>query len=384
MKKFLYGIDVLVRTHRDKLSKARVGLVAHPASVNMEGIPTPVFLRQSGINLVCLMGPEHGFMGKGGAGEEIGHQRHPEWDIPVYSLYGDTRKPTPEMLADLDYIIFDLQDLGVRAYTYVSTLRYVLETAAEQSKQVIVADRPIPLPNVVDGPMREDSFESFVGFIRTPVAYGLTPGEAALWMKAELHLDVPITVAPMAGYQRNIAWPAADSWIPPSPAIRSLACAQCFPVTVFFEALPSVDHARRSEEAFQCIGAPWIDGEELSRSLNHLRLPGVRFERHSYQAVGGAHDGHLLNGVRIEVLDPFAFKPVTTGMAVIHTLQALHGLEPLWQAPGVREDFFDKLMGTNSVRLALKAGESWTSIGRSWESSRQAYLGSRSDILLYV
>ena len=185
--RYLPGIDVLVRDHRERLMKSRVGLVAHPASVNADGIPTPDFLREAGIPLACVMGPEHGFLGKGGAGEEIGHQRHAEWDIPVYSLYGDTRKPTSDMLAGLDVILFDLQDLGARPYTYGSTLRYVLEAAAEHDLPVLVADRPIPYPQVFDGPMREDAFESFVGFIRTPVE--VFPERAVLYRRIDLRVD---------------------------------------------------------------------------------------------------------------------------------------------------------------------------------------------------
>ncbi|HBA84139.1 MAG TPA: hypothetical protein DCZ95_08605 [Verrucomicrobia bacterium] len=383
MNSYLPGIDVLVSQHREWLAHARVGLIAHPASVNARGLPSAELLRQEAFNLACLMGPEHGFLGKGGAGEDIGHQRHPDWNIPVYSLYGDTRKPTPEMLADLDVIVFDLQDLGARPYTYVSTLRYVLEAAAENSKTVIVADRPIPLPHVVDGPMRQDAFESFVGFVRTPVVYGMTPGEAALWIRKDLGLDVEVRVAAMQHYDRNQDWPATGAWAPPSPAIRSLACARCFPVTVFFEALPSIDHARRSDQAFQCIGAPWVDGTEVSRCLNALALPGVRFSARRYEASGGEYAGQSLCGLHIEVHEAAVFKPVLTGITVLHVLQSLYGPERLWQAPGVREDFFDKLMGTDAVRRALQAGESPEALAGSWAASSRSFLEARQSVLLY-
>ena len=153
---FQLGVEVLLQRPA-WLEGRRAALVGHPASVNSKGVHSAHLLKEAGANLVCLMGPEHGFWGRGGAGEQVDHQTHSEWGLPIYSLYGAARKPSPEMLEGVDVILFDLQDLGSRNYTYVSTLRYVLEAAAETGKTVVVADRPIPFPNGVDGPMREDA-----------------------------------------------------------------------------------------------------------------------------------------------------------------------------------------------------------------------------------
>lgn len=238
---FRPGIETLLEQYPDWLQGRRVGLVAHPASVDSQGVHSVERMRRDGVNLTALFGPEHGFAGRGGAGETMPDGRDPASGLPIRSLYGETRRPTSEMLRDLDVLVFDLHDLGARPYTYVSTLLYALEAAAENGKGVIVTDRSIPLPRVIDGPMLDPAFESFVGAVRTPVAYGMTPGETALFLRDDLGLPLDLRVAPMQGFSRDAAWPSR-AWIPPSPAIRSWSCAACFPATVFFEAVPAVDH----------------------------------------------------------------------------------------------------------------------------------------------
>ncbi|OQW95553.1 MAG: hypothetical protein BWK77_07225 [Verrucomicrobia bacterium A1] len=379
----LTGIDTLCRDHADWLRGRKVGLVAHPASVNAGGMPSPEFLRQNGVDLAALFGPEHGFAGGGGAGQELPHGRHPQWDIPIHSLYGETRKPTPDMLSGLDVIVFDLQDLGARPYTYVSTLRYVLEAATENRKAVIVADRPAPLPNVVDGPMLDPAFESFVGFIPSPVVYGMTSGETARWLKSALGLDLELNVAAMQGYTRPSAPAASQPWIPPSPAIRSRECAMCFPITVFFEALPALDHGRGTETPFQLIGAPWLDHIGLCHALDTLGLPGVRFLSEDYEAAIGSYRGQTVHGIEIHVTEPDRLRPVQTGAAIIHALQDLHGQDFIWGHPGTREDFFDQLMGTDAVRTALRAGEPAAGIAAGWALESVRFREARESCLLY-
>ncbi len=383
MKDFQFGIDGLIHKHMDWLQNARAGLVAHPASINTSGDASAERLCQNGA-LVCLFGPEHGFAGMGGAGDLIADQVHPQWGIPVYSLYGKTKKPTPEMLAGIDVIVFDLQDLGVRAYTYVSTLKYVLEAAAENGKRVIVADRPCPLARVIDGPLLNPEFASFVGLVPAPVVYGMTPGETALWLKQELKLDLDLRVAEMTGYHRETTgspdWPA---WIPPSPAIRSWACALCFPITVYLEALPALDHGRGTETPFQLVGAPWLDGLALCDELSGQPLAGVQFESCSYVAGAGAYQGQKVQGVRIIVEDPNVFAPVQTGIAIIEAVQNLYEIESLWSSPGTRPEFFDQLMGTSSVRLALLAGRSAREIALTWAADLDEFRAKRQSFLLY-
>jgi uncharacterized protein YbbC (DUF1343 family) len=360
------GIETLLDRHPDWLRDRRVGLVAHPASVDSRGVHSVERLLQAGVNLVALFGPEHGFAGRGDAGETIPGGRHPATGLPIHSLYGETRKPTADMLRGLEVIVFDLQDLGARPYTYVSTLRYLLEAAAENGKSVIVTDRPIPLPLVVDGPLLDPAFESFVGAVHAPVAYGMTPGETARFLHQDLGLDLDLRIALLNGFRRDRAGPWT-SWIPPSPAIRSWACAACFPATVFFEALPALDHGRGTDLAFQVVGAPWLDAPALADVLAEHALPGVRFEPCAYRAEGVAYKGLDVQGVRLDITDPGRFRPVLTGITVLAALPSLYGAESIWAAPGTRPDFFDKLMGTDTVRRALLDGTPPEVIASGWD-----------------
>lgn len=378
---FQFGIDVLCGEHADWLRGLRVGLVAHAASFSVSGFPSPDFLRQRGVNVTCLFGPEHGFLSRGGAGKAMFHGTHPRLGIPVYSLYGKTRKPTAKMLKNVDVIVFDLHDLGARPYTYVSTLRLVLEAAAENGKRVIVADRPSPLANTVDGPMLNPAFESFVGFVRTPVVYGMTPGEMAPWLKKDLKLDVDVRTAPMAGYRRGSQ--PKRAWIPPSPAIKSWECGLCFPITVFLEALPALDHGRGTAVPFQRVGAPWLDAKKLSRAMNAMELPGIYFVTCRYRAMTGNYKGQTVHGLKIQVTNPSKYLPVQTGMAILRIVQDIHGADQLWLHAGTRGVFFDQLMGTDTVRHALIGNSSLIEITAPWALQSSNFWQSRKSCLLY-
>lgn len=382
---FSPGIDALMARRKHRLAGARVGLVSHLAAVDAMGCSTAGRLwRDPAVDLACIMGPEHGFFGRAGAGVRCRNQRHPAWLIPVYSLYGTNRKPTQKMLRDLDIIIFDLQDLGARCYTYVSTLRLVLEAAAESGKEVIVADRPVPLPVTVDGPSTEPGFGSFVSMVDTPLSYGMTPGETALWLKSALNLDLQLEVAKMRGYCRQSpGGPGWPPWTPPSPAIVSWESAMCFPATVCFEALGAVDHGRATGLPFQLIGAGWMRGEDAAAALSERKLPGVRFYPHRYDAAPGERRARVLDGIRMVVTDPVRYRPALTAVSIISILQELHGRKRVWTAGLSRPDFFDKLFGTDSVRTALLDGYDASSIAGRWKSSLRAFRRSREKVLLY-
>lgn len=371
---FQTGLDTLLAERADLLTGRRVGLLAHPASVDSRGVHAAQRLHdEPGVQLTALFGPEHGFFGGGGAGDAIAHARHPAWDIPIHSLYGDQRRPTPEMLRDVDALVFDLQDLAVRCYTFVTTLRYVLEEAARSGTRVIVCDRPVPFPGMLDGPMLDAGCESFVSGVPAPLVYGMTPGEAAQWLKHVLNLDVDLHVAAMQGWRRGPHRAEKTPWISPSPGIRSWETAWCYPATVGFEALPAVDYGRGSLLPFQVVTAPFIDAETFCAALNRLRLKGVAFQPH-WQPSPGA---------RLVVTNPRVFRPVTTGVAILHTLQSLYGAEKIWSHPGTREDFFDKLMGTSSVRESLKNQVPWKKIVNSWRADTAAFDERRTAHLLY-
>jgi len=382
---FTLGIDSLLAEHADLLRGQRVGLVSHAAAVDKTGVTSAEKLvRSPGVNLTALFGPEHGFAGRAAAGETTTDTRHADWNLPIYSLYGDTRKPTPAMLDTVDTLIVEFQDLGARPYTYVSTLRLVLEAAAQAGKPVIIADRPVPLPRGCDGPIMDPAFETFVGLIPAPMQYGMTPGETAQWLADVLGLDIDLTVARMRGYPRDTTpqpeWPP---WVPPSPRIRSWDAACTFTTTVFGEALPSLDYGSGAEFPFQVLGAPWLDATQLLGLLPPGSLPGLLLQPIRYTAKSGLHAGAVLDGVRLAIADYAAFRPVSAGVLLLDAIGRLHGIAALWEAPGTRPDWFDKLFGTDTVRNALMAGMPACDIIAGWRGGQAAFAASRDKHLLY-
>jgi uncharacterized protein YbbC (DUF1343 family) len=387
MKKntFLPGISTLLRNHGQWIENRRIGLVSHAAAVDVEGVSSAELLRTAGCRgLVALFAPEHGYFGATAAGRRVGSIRHRRWGIPIYSLYGSTKKPLARMLNGLDVVVFDLQGLAARQYTYVSTLRHVMEKCDEMGKRVIVADRPVPLPSTIDGPVLDPCFESFVGCVSVPIQYGMTPGEIALWIKGNMGLSLDLKVAAMRCYCRDsfrgCDWP---SWIPPSPEIRSWESGCCYTATVFFEALPAVDCGRGTALAFQVFGAPWMKAEEVCEHLSGLRLAGVKFHCHEYAAGSGRLQGKILDGVRMTVTDAVCFRPVTVAVAILSCLQSLYGRRRVWQAAVDGCGFFDSLFGTDMVRQALFDGEDHRAITGRWKRELSMFRRSRQDCLLY-
>lgn len=375
------GIDRLLHECRDFL-EGNVALVCHAASVTSTGEHSSVALRKLlGRRLACLFGPEHGVQSKAGAGQWVDHQVHPRWKIPIYSLYGTTRRPTREMLEGISTLVFDLQDIGARPYTYVSTLREVLEAAAEFGCRVVIADRPAALANIVDGPMLDARFDSFVAHIPAPVVYGMTPGETALWLKGALKLNVEVLVARCAGYHRQAR--PRYRWVPPSPAIVSWESALCFPITVFFEAIPTLDHGRGTPTPFQTIASPRLDWLSLLERLRKHELRGVTFEGCSYIARMGLYAGQPVQGLKLNVVHPRRYEPVKTAICLIEELTNLLGPAAIWGCRESRPEFFDKLMGTDRVRVALQKGVPAESLFADWNKQTFNFKKTRESLLLY-
>ncbi len=382
---FAPGVTTLLRRHAGWLRGRVIGLVSHAAAVDEQGCSTAALLHAAPrVKLAALFGPEHGYFGAAPAGALVPRRRHPDWGLPVYSLYGACRQPTAAMLRGLDAVVVDLQDLGARCYTYVATLRLVLEACAARGLTVIVADRPVPLPNVVDGPLLDPAFGSFVASIPAPLAYGLTPGETAHWLQRILRLDLDLRVAPLDGYRRaagrGAGWPP---WIPPSPGIRSWETARTYLATVFAEALPALDYGSGTSLVFQVLGAPWIRSEPLAERLRGELPPGVHALPHPYVSAGGSHAGRLVGGIRLVVTDPDRFRPVATGVALLAAIRDLYGLRRLFGAPGTRPAFLDQLYGTDQVRTGLLAGAAWRTLTAAWAPACQPFLREREAALLY-
>jgi len=381
------GIDVLRARRFDRLKGRRVGLLSHQAALTADGSTSAQLLQRTLRPwLVALYGPEHGFFGQALAGEKTYTRIHPDWRIPVYSLYGERRKPAPEMLAGVDVVVCDLQDLGVRCYTYLATLRNMLEACAEADVEVIVADRPIPLPQAVDGPLLDPAFASFVAPCPLPLVYGMTPAETARWMQSALGLNVRLSVVPMEGWSRaDAAWDGArPAFLPPSPGIKTWESAMTYAATVFSEALPGIDCGRGTNLAFRVLGAPWLRAEAFCQSVSRQRLPGVTFHPYRYVAALAPHAGKELDGVRLTVTDPALFRPVQTSASVLQTLAELYGRARVWRHKGVRPEWFDKLYGTDRTRLHLNSGAPLKPLFAEWARDRQSFDCARKQALLYT
>ena len=256
------------------------------------------------------------------------------------------------MLRGLDCVFVDFQDLGVRCYTYVSTLRLLLEACAEQGVRVVVLDRPIPLPGVVDGPVADPAFRSFVADAPLPMVYGMTPGEAARWMVATLGIGVDLEVVEPLGWQRTLArQPDFPDWLPPSPGIKTWETAQAYPATVFCEPLPAIDNGRGTNLAFRVVGAPWAPVEGLLARLADLPAPGAALVPHRWTCGFGPNAGQTVTGLRIAVADPAAYRPVALSLSLLRAFKAFAG--DLWSTPNASPAFFDKLYGTDTVRKDL-------------------------------
>lgn len=382
---FRPGITALLADHPDWLAGRRVALLSHDAAIDRCGRTTADLIhRACGGKLAALFGPEHGFAGGAEAGAKVGDSRHPVWNIPVHSLYGARRKPSPAMLRDVDLMICDLQDIAARPYTYVSTLKYWLETAAERGIPLIVADRPVPLSDTVDGPMLESAQTSFVGAVRTPMVYGMTPGETARWLARDLHLALDLRIAPLQGYRRQVrpgrGWPR---WIPPSPRMRSWRTAWCFAATVFTEALPLADNGTGTEEVFQVLGLPAPWGRRLRDALDGCRVPGAILRGHAFIPTGGRHAHRHLQGVAIRAIDPKKFHPVFTALVLLEAMQKAAGAQAMWIGNCARPEFFDKLFGTAGVRTALRDGASPRAIAATWTDGIARFAAARARALLY-
>ena len=374
---YLPGIEILLAQHKKWLKDRRVGLVAHPASVDADGIHSAIRLRETiGPQLTALFGAEHGFFGRATAGERVDDGRHTEWNIPVHSLYGATRRPSPEMLQEVDTIIFDLFNLPIRCYTYASTLRYLLEAAAEYGKSVIVTDRWVPLADTLDGPMLDPTLESFVGMVNTPLCYGMTTGELARFICREYNLPTDLRVAPFRG-PLTPTRPVGCPWIPPSPGIRTVHTAESYPITVCCEALPVIDYAKGLPEVFQLMGCEHFDANMIA-SLNELNLPGLTIRASSFLT-----NGHELPALAFDVTDISRYQPICAMYAILSALQQRVGKQVLWETEGSRPAFFDKLMGTSSVRTELQQETPLHTMSSSWNHARTPFIQRRKEVLLY-
>ncbi|MBQ5531751.1 MAG: DUF1343 domain-containing protein [Kiritimatiellae bacterium] len=326
--------------------------------------------------LKALFAAEHGFFGTVPAGESTASAWHPYWNLPIHSLYGKNRKPSPEMLEGLDRMVIDLCDIGVRCYTYLATLKNTLEACAEAGIPATVLDRPIPMGDVLDGPMRKPEFASFVAPVNVPLCHGMTPGECAVWIKNAENLDLELNVIRLEGWNHKTHGPWSN-FLPPSPSIRSWDCAVAYPLTVFTEAYPAIDCDRDGPLAFRVVGAPWLDTKSLMRDLAPgLEACGISMSHYRYAPSGGKYAGLALNGILFSVSRPSGYYPVTASVLLFTALVQRHGDKIM---AGARPEWLDKLYGSTEVRDTIRGGD-LNELFQNWIDAQDEYAKTRVNL----
>lgn len=384
------GLDVLLADQLDLLSSKRTGLITNHTGVNSQlQSAVDLLAEHPDVQLVALFGPEHGLRGAIQAGDEVASSIDERTGLPVHSLYGATRatrKPTAEMLADVDILVCDLQDGGSRYFTYVYTMAYALEAAAEQGIPYVVLDRPNPIGGVaVEGNIVHPDYRSFVGAYSLPNRHGLTMGEIAALLNAEYAIGADLHVVRMDGWQRDSYFAETGvPWVAPSPNVPTPNTLIAYPGTCLFEGT-TLSEGRGTTRPFEWIGAPWIDGHAWAETLNELQLPGVMFRPVHFVPTFSKHKGTHCQGVEVHVTAPRSFRPVQTGLHLLATARAQNEAAFTWLPPhreGGRH-FIDLLAGTDELRLSIQAGRDVVEMTARWEQELADWKRVRSKHLIY-
>ncbi len=372
-----------------------LGLITNHTGVNEQFRPTYELIADVlSCRLAAIFTPEHGFGGAaqdGVAQTEVQHlalrrggTAKDTVSLPVYSLYGEHLRPTAEQLEGIDVLLYDMQDVGARCYTYISTLLYAMEAACEAEIAVIVCDRPNPLGcTCAEGQVLDKTFASFVGMHPLPMRYGLTVGELTLLLKTELNYELlPIQIIPMRGYTREMRYEDTGlPWVPPSPNMPTLDTVAVYPGLCLFEGT-NVSEGRGTTKPFEYIGAPWCDGDAWARELNALALPGVLFRAVHFTPAPMTNSTKYANqrcqGVAIHITNKSLFRPIETAIFMLANL-----IRAYPDTFAFHQEHFDRLAGNSSLRLALSAQEPIEEIQRGWRAGVQAWHDARRIYQLY-
>ena len=372
------GIEMLKANNFKQLEGKRVGLVTNPTGVdNFMKSDIDILHEAKNVKLVALFGPEHGVRGSVHAGDHVGNAADPTTGVPVYSLYGKSRIPSKEMLQGIDVLIYDIQDIGCRSFTYISTLGNIMKAAAENGIKVMVLDRPNPLGGLkVEGNLAEDDCLSFVSAFKIPYVYGLTPGEVALLLNGEnmLGKKCDLEVVKMKGWKRKMTYEQTGlQWVLPSPHIPQPVSAPFYSVSGIVGELDSISIGVGYTMPFQMFGAPWIDAPVLAQRLNALNLPGVMFRPIYYKPFYAFGKGQDLQGVQVYLTD---YRKATLTNIQFYVLQELYSLYPdrdvLAQCTK-RHAMFDKACGSKQIRQLFMKRHKWEDVKPYWEKDAEAF-----------
>ena len=372
----LTGIDVLEAENFAALKGKRVGLITNQTGIDRNGRSTIDLLAHApGVKLVALFAPEHGI--RGVVDERVSSTRDEAIGLPIYSLYGDAERPTDAMLAGLDVLVFDIQDAGVRFYTYITTMGYTMEAAAAHHLGFYVLDRPDPLGGeIVEGPMLDHDRTSFVGYFPMPVRMAMTLGEMAAMFNAEKRIGADLHVIRMQNWRRQDWFDQTGlPWVDPSPNLRSAKAEILYPGLEILQA-GGVSVGRGTNQPFERLGAPWIRADEFSAHMNGRAIPGVRFAPDKFTPDSGLFKGELCEGARVEVTDRTTIRALKIGMEIAAILQKLY--------PGqFQVEKMIVLVGNDATIKKLEMGDASASIIASWKGDLKAFRRTREKYLLY-
>jgi uncharacterized protein YbbC (DUF1343 family) len=400
------GDEVLFEKHLDLIRGKHVGLITNPTGLDGQlNSVIDLFRAQKDTQLVVLYGPEHGVRGNAQAGEYVPFYFDEHLKLPVFSLYGQTHKPPADMMTNIDeymrsfdtkhegkqvavgmmqsvdVMVFDLQDVGTRVYTYIATMAYAMQAAADAGIPFVVLDRPNPIGGgTMEGPILEyPKHSSFIGLYPIPLRHGMTAGELArLFNDKFLTKKVNLTVVPMENWSRD-EWFDETSlpWVLPSPNLPTVESATVYPGQVIIEGT-NLSEGRGTTKPFEFFGAPWIDGFVLAKKLNDLKLPGVKFREVWFTPTFSKFSGQQCGGCQLHITDRSAFQSIATTLSILATVKQLYGDKLEFHA-----EYFDKVLGTSSVREALERGESVDKIVASFAPGLSAFRTLRKPYLLY-
>ncbi len=383
------GLDLVERLWPKDLKGARIGLVVHPASMDHRlEHAVAVCGRSKKFKLAALFGPQHGILGQTQDNMiEWEGFRDPVTGLPVYSLYGKTRKPRPEMLADVDVLVIDLQDVGSRYYTFIWTLELCMQACHEAGKTVVVLDRPNPIGGASEGPVLKPEFASFVGLRPLPVRHGMTIGEVGLYLCAEFYPGLDYRVVAMKGWKRTswFDWTGLP-WVMPSPNMPTLDTALVYPGMCLLEGT-NLSEGRGTTRPFEIFGAPFINAETLVGTLNEFKLPGVVFRPLSFQPTFQKFAGTLCGGAQIHVTDREKFRPFKTGVAILKAIHNTYPRDFAWKQPPYEYEEvkmpIDILAGTDRLRKDIEAWKELDEMEKWWKEETKAFEKIRKQYLIY-
>ncbi|MCA1057198.1 DUF1343 domain-containing protein [Rossellomorea aquimaris] len=385
-KEFSLGVERLLHEEKELIKGKKVGLITNPTGVD-QGLNSIVdtLYNDPDVELTALYGPEHGVRGDAQAGQYVEFYTDERTGLPVYSLYGATKKPTPEMLENVEVLLFDIQDVGTRFYTYIYTMAYAMEAAKENDIPIIVLDRPNPLSgNEVEGPVLEMEYSSFVGKYSIPLRHGMTVGELAKLFNTEFDIGADLTVVEMEGWKRNMYYDETPlEFVMPSPNMPTLETALVYPGAALIEGT-NVSEGRGTTKPFELIGAPYINAANLAAGLNDLELDGVTFRATSFTPASSKHAGKLSHGIQIHVTDRKAFKPVETGLHIVKTIHDMYPEDFEFRtenSAGI--SFFDNLIGNGWIREGIEQGRSVEEMVAEWKPELDQFKQVREHYLIY-